>query len=221
MVSKIAATVITANTRFPPSRRPARDKTAAEARYVRHVGEIIHAWNQAHGALFHVFSVVAANEKIDVAYALWHSHSGDKAQRAMLDALVRVKYPKPGNSIRSGIMWALAALDTMGTHRNDAAHAQIISGHTDIIPGMSVKSASAVRLEISPLAQHWRVMRGDLYAIENYLDAIYLALWNDFPRPLSQRPKLQFVHNSSAKTQQKRRLAKKTKSGTPPLSSRA
>lgn len=220
-VSREVATIITANTRFPPSRRPPRPRTAAEKQHIRHIGEIVHAWNHAHGVLFHVFSVVVAGDDISLAHALWHSIQSDKGQRTMLSAVVRDKYPKTNNSIRRAILWAVSALDLLGTHRNDAAHVEVIAGHPDIIPGMSTKTASLERLEKSPVAMHWRIMRGDLYAIMNYLDAVYLALWNGWPRPLSRKPKLLFARTATAKSQARRHRAKKARSESQRQSSQA
>lgn len=152
--SREASSIITADTRFSPSRRPPQPRTSAERQHIRHIGEIVHAWNHAHGVLFHVFSVVVADDNISLAHALWHSIQSDKGQRAMLSAVVRDKYPKSENSIRAAILWAVAALDQLGTHRNDAAHVDIIAGHPEIIPGMSTKAASSERLEKSPVSKH-------------------------------------------------------------------
>lgn len=207
--SKDVGTVITAKTRFPPSRRPPRPKTQAEISHIRHIGEVVHAWNQAHGALFHVFSLVAAESDILLAHALWHSIKSDNGQRMMPKEVVKVKFQNPQTSFRTAIFWAVSALDALGTYRNDAAHVEIIAGHSEIIPGMSSKHSSQDRLEKSPLSQHWQLMRGDLYAIVNYLDGIYLGLWQGFPRPLSRRPKLLFANITSDKTQNQRRRTKK------------
>lgn len=208
-ISKDAVTVITSNTRFPPSRRPPWAKSPAERLHIRHVGEIVHAWNQAHGMLFHVFSVVIVDGDIELAHAIWHTTQSDKGQREMLDAAVRVKFPSPTNSYRTAILWALSAMSDLGTHRNDAVHAQILGGHPEPLPGLSVRTSVADRLELSSVSNHWRLMRGDLYAIFNYLDGIYLGLWQQFPRPLSRRPKLQFARTVSASSQNRSRRKKR------------
>ncbi|WP_397582809.1 hypothetical protein [Sphingorhabdus sp.] len=220
-VSRNVSTVITASTRFPALRSAPRKRTNAEKLHIKHVGEIVHASNQAHGALFHVFMTVACGRfEIELAHGLWHSVQSDNGQRAMLEAAVKARFPKPTNSYRTGILWAIAALNNLSTHRNDAAHVEIISGFPEIIPAMSSKRSSSERLEKSPLAKHWRVMRGDLFAITHYLEAVYIGLWNDFPRPLSRRPKLQFARTTSESTQQKRRLTKKLAQERQRLSSR-
>jgi hypothetical protein len=201
--------VFSENTRFPASRRPKFIRTPAESAHIRQIGEIVHAWNHAHGELFHVFSVLVADDDIILAHALWHSIQNDKGQRAMAAAVAKVKIPNPSNQLRQSILWAVTALDKLGTHRNDAAHAEIIQGHPDVTAALSVKTATSERLETSPVSKYWRIMRGDVYAITNYLHAIYLALWRGWSRPLSYRPRLLFVQIANPKNEAKRRQAKK------------
>lgn len=208
-VSKAVATAITASTRFPSSRRPPRTRTAAEIRHIRQVGEIVHAWNHAHGALFHVFSVVVADSDITLAHALWHSLQSDSGQRLMLENVVKEKIPSPRNSMRTAILWSVRALAVLARARNEAAHVEIVGGHDEIMPGMSARTQYALKMENDPLATRWKAIRGDLYGVMNYLDGIYLALWNGFPRPLSRRPRLRSVRLQSEGSQRRNRRAKK------------
>jgi hypothetical protein len=181
----------------------------AEELHIRHVGEIVHAWSQAHGALFHIFSLLTFDADIFTAHKLWHSTQSDKAQRAMLEAIVKAKPNNLSKSHCNAILWALSAMDALSPYRNDAVHVEIIAGHPEIIAAMSAKDASQERLEKYPIAKHWKSFCGDMNAVINYLDAVYVALWQHLPRPLSHRPKLRLALITSAKKQRARRLAKK------------
>lgn len=191
-----------------PSRR-ARTRFPEEIRYIRQIGEVLHAWNGAHGALFRVFVDVVSMGNYDLAHSVWHSVQSDKYQRDMLESFVRHKFDRKKRSFRAAILWSIAALNELSTRRNDIAHSEMAYFYERPEPGMSIKAAAAKRLEEMPISKQWRKLRGDLNALANYLDYISLSLWMNYPRPLPRRPRLQLVHSKTEQTQKRRHRAKK------------
>jgi hypothetical protein len=211
-VSKDVGVVITAATRFPSSRRPPHGHSPNERRHIRHIGEVVHAWNTAHDMLYQVFALALAEKRnffgdMGLAHALWHTVQSDKTQREMVAAVVKEKIRDQSN--REAILWAISALNDLATYRNDAAHVPIMTGHPDIYPNYSAKPGSVERWEKSPIAEHWRMLRGDLYALANYLQGVCFALGINAPRPLSRRPRLLLARATDPRTHDRRRLAKK------------
>jgi hypothetical protein len=220
-VSREVAVIMDENSRFPASRRPMNGLSTIERRHIRHVGEIVHAWNVAHGTLFKVFTFVATDWDWHFAHALWHSVSTDKGQRDMVEVFVNEKREAPPPLLKDGILWAIRALNELATYRNDATHVEILRNHPEFVPEVSAKPGTVDRFAASPLASHWRRLRGDLYAIANYLDGIHWALWFGGRRPLSRRPRLLFARTKSGRSQNQRRRAKKSARERQRQSSRA
>lgn len=207
-VSKEVGTVITARTRGTAKRDPDRAVFPEEKAHIQHIGEVIHAWNCAHGALYRVFARIAVDSDYDLALDLWHTASSDNARRGMLEAFVRARFKTRRLTYRSGILWAVAALNQLTTYRNDAAHAEMIYYYDRMAPGMSTKRKTAERYEKAPLSKHWRALRGDLYAIASYLEQVDFSLWFDYSRPLVRKPRLGLASQSSARQQTVNRKTK-------------
>ena len=207
-VASSSATIITAKTRFHSSRRAPSISRADDAVHARAVGEVLHAWNRAHAALFMVFARIATDNDFGLALALWQTKSGDRAQREML-AAVAANSLAQRKSYLNALKWALAAMKEIGDYRNDVAHSEMVYYYTELIPGMTVREVTAERLTQRRLDKNWRAVRGDLHALTNYLGHIQFSLGMKMPRPLSRRPKLRFVRSSSARGQETRRKAKR------------
>lgn len=208
VVAAGAFTPITAASRFPSSRRGPAVSRAADSAYAKALGEVLHAWNRAHAALFIVFVRVATDNDFNLALAIWNTGSSDKVQRDMLEATALVRLAKR-KSYLSAVKWALAAMAEIGTYRNDITHGEMQYYYTRLMPGMTVNESRADRLMRRRLDKNWRAVRGDLHALAAYLEHIQFSLWMGMPRPLSRRPRLRFVHSTSARTLERRRQAKK------------
>lgn len=205
-VSRDAAIPITEKTRYHASRREADRARKLTLRHAKHVGEVIHAWNRAHASCFALFMRVGFAGDYAVAIDLWHTVHNDKGQRAMLEVVVRRRLRR--GLFQSGILWAIDALNTLSSFRNDAAHAEMIWYYDQLVPGLATRPTSRARLTDTPLARNWRTLRGDLIAIESYLVFLEMALTMGLPRPLSRRPRLQLARKASARTQERSRRAK-------------
>lgn len=209
MIAPGVATPITASTRLLVSRRGPALSRKDDAAHARALGEVLHAWNRAHAGLFSVFVRVVTDNDWSLALALWHTGSGDKAQRDLLEAasIARLSERK---SYLNAVKWALASMATIGEYRNAITHTEMTYEYTQLMPGITAKSSHADKLASARrLDQHWRSVRGDLHAIASYLDGVQLGLWLEMPRPLTRRPRLRFVRSSSASTQKRRNRAKK------------
>jgi hypothetical protein len=206
--SRHAAHIITKNTRIKLSRRPRPETQPAAGKHAKHVGEVIHAWNAAHAALFGIFIRVGAGGDPVLAHALWHTIQSDKTQRDMVQAAVYVKLTRP-LSVLNAVTWGIAALNELSKYRNDSAHTEMMFFRDDSVPGISARRTSMTRLLDNPLDKHWRALRGDLHALASYLIAIDWAIELGLPRPLSRRPLLRLVRSKSAQSQERLRRAKK------------
>lgn len=207
-VSKEVATIIYPETRLPLSRRGHRYGRDMEAKHARHLGEVIHAWNCAHGALFLIFAELQEPGDYAAASRLWHVAQSDKAQRDMLGALAEVRF-KAKKPYLNGLKWALTALAELSQIRNATAHTEMVVYYDKMIPGLATKDGHSKTLERLPLAKTWVKLRGDLRVIANYLQIIHLSMELSTPRPLTRRPRLQCVRSKSAAIQKRRNLAKK------------
>lgn len=202
-------TAITAKSRFLSSRRAPALSRSADAAHAKALGEVLHAWNRAHAALFSVFVRVATENDWELALALWHTGSGDSAQRGLVEAasIARLSDRK---SYLNAVKWALASMATIGDYRNAITHTEMIYAYTHLTPGITAKASHADKLTSKMrLDQNWRALRGDLNAIASYLDGVQLGLSLKTPRPLSRRPRLQFVRSSSELTQKRRNRQKR------------
>ena len=203
-----AATFITAKSRFPSSRRGPTISRVEDAAHAKALGEVLHAWNRAHAALFMVFARIATDNDHEFALALWHTAQGDKVQRDMLQAAANARLQKRKSHLNA-ITWAINAMNEIGSYRNDITHSEMTFYYTRLVPGLTAKKQSLKRLEQRRLDKNWLAVRGDLHALANYLEHIQFGLWMKMPRPLSQRPKLRFVRSTSLASQERRRRAKK------------
>lgn len=194
--------------RFVASRRLHQPSPEGIARHNRRVGEIVHAYNTAHASVFGVFLFMGEFEDYQHGLDVWHSSATDKSQRALLEVAVRHKLKKR-KSIQKSLLWALAALDELGTFRNDAVHTNMAWYYDAFVPGPGAKDSALKRLEALPLDKHWKALRGDLNALANYLAGLAYDVLRDERRPSHRRPKLQLAQTRSAESQARRRRAKK------------
>jgi len=152
---------------------------------------------------------VATDNDWSLALALWHTGSGDKAQRDLLEA-VSVVSLENRKSYMNAVKWALASLAAISEYRNAITHTEMTYEYTQLMPGITAKPSHANKLATERrLDQNWRAVRGDLNAIAAYLDGVQLGLWLAMPRPLTRRPRLQFVRSTSESTRKRRNRAKK------------
>lgn len=208
-ISAGAGTAITASIRFLPSRRPPVLSRLDDAAHAKALGEVLHAWNRAHAALFSVFVRIATDNDWNLALALWRTGSGDKLQRDLLEAAANVRLAER-KSYLNAVKWALASMATIGEYRNAITHTEMIFAYNRLVAGITAKDTHANTLTAKQrLDQNWRSVRGDLHAIAAYLDGVQLGLSLAMPRPLTRRPRLRFVRSSSAATQKRRHQAKK------------
>lgn len=174
----------------------------------RKIGEVIHAYNAAHAALFVLFWRLAANAKYELAIDLWHTAKSDRSQRDMMEAVVR-NTDNLNKTYKKALLWAIGSLNELSQFRNDAAHTDMIWYYDRLIPGLSTRKQIRERLQDLPFEQNWRKLKGDLIALSTYLGLIEISLMCDEPWPLTKRPILQLARSTSEQTQKQRRQAKK------------
>ena len=183
-------------------------------RHARQVGEIVYAWNSAHGALFWVFWTLLGKGQ-PVAHGIWHTIQNDSAQLQMLSQLAE-KSEAHTISIRKAVVWAVWAMTQLSPYRNNAAHVQMFYHYTELLPSDVTSRTNAItRLSQSPVETYWRRLRGDLRAIENYAMDLHISIMMGNARPLTHRPRLQLVPAKSGRSRPKTRPRKKAKRRSP------
>ncbi len=148
--SASAGRVIAPGCGYTASRRGYTNTREQDRRHALQIGTILHAWNRAHAELFALFRRVVAEGDHLLARSMWDSISSDKGQREILKAAVEVKLAK-SLRFRTAALWAISALDKIGTARNDAAHSAMVWYYDRMEPGISVKPASVNRLTARPI----------------------------------------------------------------------
>lgn len=192
---------------------------AAMKRHARQVGEIVYAWNSAHGAIFWVFWTLLGKGHA-VAHGLWHSLQSDIAQRQLLEQLAS-NTESHTISIRKAASWLVWAMDELSPYRNAAAHVQMYYHHPDLLPSDSTSRPKYVeRLSKSPVEKYWRKLRGDLRAIEVYAVDLHVAIMMKNARPYTHRPQLRLVLAKNAKSRRQNRQRSQAAQKSPPQSSR-
>ena len=133
------------------------------------------------------------------AHKIWHTIQSDKTQREMLynaaEALLGVRCPP----LLADIKWALDRASDLSPYRNDAAHTAIWTvkqptGKRTVFPDPNATRWTTMqRLVATPTATVWRKVRGDLYALSDYVELINSHVRYGPLRPLQSRPQLQAV----------------------------
>ena len=92
--------------------------------YALAVGKASHAWNHLQDKLGSLFAAVSGSDR-QVALAIWHSSSSERAQRKMLKAAIFARDPSvwPTGAALEDIHWLLKVADDVAAARRDAIHA--------------------------------------------------------------------------------------------------
>jgi hypothetical protein len=162
-----------------------------------------------------VVSKAAGDDSHHAARELWFSYGSDKAQRdfALIYCRENAGIKPP---IRRAIIWAIAALNKLAQHRNDAAHSDMIWAYDRLIPGLIAKNQTHSRMDEVPFEKLWRSLQGDLSALSNYLMDLAYDVMLESTWPSSHRPRLLIVHSEDTKRQKLNRRAKHKSRGSAP-----
>lgn len=195
--------------RFLASRKVPEANRKAIARHNQHVGEIIHAFNAAQAAFFSILCQIIDPFMFnyELAGRVWHSQPSDSSQRTLLEAYVRSSVHQ--KSIQNGLLWALKAMNELSGRRNDAVHSDMLWHYEELTPGPSTRGERRARLENLPIEKIWKRLRGDLWAIHNYVQDLGVDVMMSSTRPSTKRPRLLLAHTTTAAAQSKRNRAKK------------
>jgi hypothetical protein len=175
--------------------------------HARHTGEIVIAWNGLQGSLFMLFAALFGDiHKQHFAHKIWHTIQSDKTQREMLynaaEAFLGARCPE----LLADIKWGLDRAGDLSPYRNDAAHTAIWtvaqpSGRRTVMPDpYATRFASMQRLVETPTAAIWQKVRGDLYALTEYVALIEAHVRYGPLVALKSRPRLQAVQEKQTKS---------------------
>lgn len=202
----------TASRKLPPHAR------SAVAKHARQVGEINLAWNSLQASFFLLFRRIVSPDNGDLALGIWHTVQSDKAQRTMLANAIQHGLRKQ-KSIQSAGLWAIAAADKISDTRNFLTHAEVYVDYDGLnFDPTAARRSSFDRLWQIPTSQVWRKVRGDLYALEDYVGHLAWDASTNGParRPSMKRPRLLSVQVTKKRTRPKPRLRSKAKRPRPP-----
>jgi hypothetical protein len=172
--------------------------------------------------MFMLFAaIIGGPDKQHMANRIWHSIQSDKAQRELLlnAAEASVSLRSPG--LFADIKWAIDRANDIGGQRNAVAHTSVWTviqpdGKRTVTPDPQSSRWSAIaRLTATPTAKIWRKVRGDLYALADFVSLIDAHVRHGPLAPLRSRPRLQSVQ---AKSASRSRPRKQPKRAPPPRS---
>jgi hypothetical protein len=131
------------------------------------------------------------------AHKIWHTIQSDKTQRELLYNAAAALYAVECPELLADIKWALDRANELSPYRNDAAHtaiwtAKLPTGKRTVIPDpLATRSATMQRLVATPTASIWRKVRGDLYALGEFVNLTEAHVRFGPLRALQSRPVLQ------------------------------
>jgi hypothetical protein len=114
---------------YKPARRPDSRIRKAAQQHARQIGEIAIASNFLHGGLFRLFWTVLDKRDVgyQMAHAIWHSHTTDRAQRELLLSIATTAFHDKRRvpRILANIRWLIDRAGALSTYRNDAIHTPV------------------------------------------------------------------------------------------------
>jgi len=194
--------------------------------HAKQVGELVVAWNRLQSTLFQLFWTLLARDNHALAHGIWHCIQSDKTQREMLLATIKGTRAK-GEKMRGHLEWIVKKTGELSPYRNDAAHTGIFFAYLPdgqgVVPDLIASRRNALdRLLKTPVDSYWRIVRGDLVALNAFATAIWSRI--TFPDemthgPLPSRPRLRAAPEKNAKGGPATRLRRKAlpKSAPSPL----
>ncbi len=122
--------------------------------YARSIGQAVMAWNDLHTRLAFLFETVIGRPIHNVAYAIWHSSTSDRACREMLKAVlyeVGLRWPQGYPEATDDIKWILDRAQSLEDTRNDIIHSPLMMiGHKKTAGGLASLAAPFHKPAIIP-----------------------------------------------------------------------
>lgn len=177
-------------------------------RHNERVGAVIHAYNSAHSYTCAVWLHAASKDNHRSIDRIWFSFGSDKSQRDFVINYVQ-NHAKIKSPIRRAVVWALTALNELAILRNDIAHTDMVWAYTKLEAGFLAKEATRKRFDETPFDENWRHLKGDFSALSNYIMDLAWDITMENTWPSARRPRLKLSRSQDAKSQDRRRRAKK------------
>lgn len=168
----------------------------SRAAHAMQIGQVSIAWNSLHENLFLLFWMLTGNGKKALAHGIWHSVASDSAQRGFLRAAAQAQKSK---RLFAAIDWIVKQADKIGADRNALIHSPMTTtaspqGKLILTPSaLGGKTTHIERLRSKPSPKDWDIVRGNLWVLAQYAQAIDIHLLTqatEIPRAWPHRPRL-------------------------------
>ena len=210
--------MIAPRTRY--SRNPIFNVEARD-RHALQIGRVSIAWNTLHENFFLLFWWLTGNQTKALAHGIWHSVSSDAAQRSFLRAAASTQADK---RLFAALDWVMKQADKIGSDRNALVHSPMTNmfseeGKMIFTPShLGGKLSHIERLQTKPSPQDWDTVRGNLWVLAQYAQAIDIYLTHKsgpMPQPWPHRPRLLRLEGAVKPRPRKARNMKRARK-TPP-----
>ena len=168
----------------------------ARDRHALQIGRVSMASNTLHENFFLLFWWLTGNQMKALAHGIWHSASSDAAQRKFLRAAALTQTDK---RLIGALDWMLKQAEKIGSDRNALIHSPMTNtisadGKLILTPSqLGGKASHLERLRTKPSPKDWDTVRGNLWVLAQYAQAIDLYLMHNSsatPQPWPHRPRL-------------------------------
>lgn len=190
------------------------------------IGEVVWAWNYCHSAFHRLFGLLVNPQVNTIGFTVWHEIQNDSTQRKMLLTAARAALKKHPRKCLAAIEWAVERTDKLGTKRNDVIHLATgiqVSTKRFVTDAISARPNRVKKYGNEPVHTDLPLLRGDLMAMANYVNAIWFAFhssklgsWPRRPRLLSIAP-VQRSSKRNAHRSRKQNLKPKSQPRSSPV----
>ena len=205
------------------SRRMSITLRPAIKKHATKIGEIAWAWNSLHSQFLYLFMVLADPNDGRVGLTIWHSISSDKGQREMLVDLAKYRLSKKPKLL-SSLIWATNNAGELSGLRNAFVHAPVSykmgpDGNIDaMVHSLTATPKHVIKLGSVDMRKLYRLLRGDLIHLDQYLTGLYFCLTREQLYSLPKRPSLLspalFRQSNSQKHHHRRKPAHRPRPST-------
>ncbi|TAN47221.1 MAG: hypothetical protein EPN26_14200 [Rhodospirillales bacterium] len=156
------------------------------------VGELALAGNDLHLSLADLFWVVLGINNGLIPHAIWNSSNSDRAQRAMLQAVIETRALRHdiSDKAREEILFILSKANSLEDRRNNALHSPFIKSDKDaVMPFSGLGNKRAQKLLGKDLLKEFQSFYDTATVLRDYVEDIAEAMRrNNAPWP--ERPQL-------------------------------
>jgi hypothetical protein len=135
--------------------------------YAVEVGRLVYSWNHLQHVLGGLFWMVSGIANGMIPLAAWNAVPSDRTQRDMLRAATEARFVKDDpdeKRVREDILWVVARVNELASHRNNAVHAPFsfligVDGVARLEPMSMTRNKRALNLVGKDVVREFRLYR--------------------------------------------------------------